>query len=183
MSSSRDGRREIGLKRAFLIGMAVCLALAAGCASGASQAPPTTAEPRTDGPDAMPRAASIPTLEFVVTTELPKSADTKPGSSLKEGSYKPAMTGKGITSVQWIVGEAEGLRRMMLSLEFDPDSRQQIESLIMTHTDQNLLVAIEGRVIGSMAVYEPVSETSLTLGSPDIAAARAQIDAATVPSE
>lgn len=171
------------MKQTLLVAALICAALIAGCSGvGTSQSTsPSTSEVATDSPDVAPRLASIPSLEFVIASELGKGGRPKPGATLVRGSYKPVMTGKQITSVQWVVGEAEGINSTMLSLQFDAKGQRDFKNLIESTADKDILFVLNGRVVGALALYESVSAGAITIGSPQIVAARAQIDSATVP--
>lgn len=164
----------------------MCAVLAAGCAGlGASKSTPAPSgtEPALPSADAAPRAASIPALEIVVASSLRKGVKAKRGTTLAAGSYKPALTGERITSVQWVVGEAEGLRRLMLSLQFDEKGTRDFANLIEANADKDLLLVLNRKVVGNLAIYESVSPGAVTLGSQQVLDSRSQIDSATVPSK
>lgn len=162
----------------------ICAALAAGCTVGGSQQTPAanTSEDAAASADAVPRMASIPALEFVVVSALPSGAKIKPGSTLPAKSYKPVLTGDHITSVQWVVGEAEGINRIMLSLQFDAKGTRDFAYMIASNADKDVLFVLNHKVVSTLAIYESVSPGAVTIGSPRVLAARSAIDSATVPS-
>ena len=180
------GRRRNGLRRLLLGMMAVLLVLTVGCTQGgggsSSDAPDATGA-ATASVDPAPRPASIPTMEFVPVAELPEGTKVKRGMTLKPGSYKSAVDGEHVISVQWVLGEDDGINRPMLSLEFDETGKRDFAGLINNVADKDVLFVLNGTVIGPLAIHQSVLPGAITLGSPEIPGARSDIDAATVPSQ
>lgn len=175
-------RRGNRLKRMFIIAVALCIALAAGCAkSGGDQSATADAVTGINAPDALPRVASIPGLEFVAASEFPDGDAIKPGDTLTAGSYKPGATGKDISAVQWVIGEDDGINRLMLGVQFNEAGAKALASLTKANLEKRMLIVLDGRVIGDTSLYEPIETGAITLTSPDVLAARAEVDAATTP--
>jgi len=172
------------LKRMLIVVAAVCIALTAGCAkSGGDQAEPASSDSAIETPveDALPRAASIPTLELVSASGVADGDSIKTGATLASGSYKPGVTGSDLVAIQWVIGEDDGLYRLMLNLQFGEEGTKRLAALTRSVDDQRVLVVLDGLVVGDMAVYKPIDTGAVTLSSPDVLAAKAQIDAAAAP--
>jgi hypothetical protein len=157
--------------------------LAAGCSQlglgGSSEATSDSAVVAANV-DAAPRLAAIPGLELVAVADLSKGASAKKGAVLEAGSYKPAVTGDHIASVQWVLGDDDGINRPMLSLQFDDTGKRDYARLINNVADKDVLVVLNGTVLGRLAIHTSVEPEALTIGSPEVLAARSEIDSATV---
>lgn len=172
------------MKRLTLVIAVLCVALATGCSGvgGGPSAGSYEAGAGSTSADPGPKAASIPTLELVTVASLPKGTSTKPGTALTAGSYKPALSGKQITSVQWVVGEEEGFNRLMLSLGLNQAGTEKFEALTRANASEPTLIVLGGRVISDLVAFEPVVEGAHTIYSSELTAARPEIDKATVPA-
>ena len=172
------------MKRLSLVALTVCVVLAVGCSGGGrSTSSSSTSGVPEDSVDAAPRAASIPALEFVAEAGLPKGASIKTGTTLATGSYKPALSGRDIDTVQWVMGEVDGINRMMLRLRFGASGTRDLAKLTERSVGKHLLVVLNGRVLDSMAVYSTVTSGTVTLDPADLSASRSEIDSATVPAQ
>ena len=171
------------MKRIILMLVAGCLMLSAGCSTVGEDATPAAAESEigVNVPDTLPKAASIPELEFVLASDVPGGEAIEPGAALAANSYKPAATGADLTSVQWVIGEDDGIRRLMLSLQFNEAGTKQVAKLTRDNLEKRVLIVLGGRVVGNMSAGEPLETGAVTLTSPDVLAARPEIDAAVVP--
>ena len=128
----------------------------------------------------LPGSLRFPGLELVAVADLPKGASAKRGAALKAGSYKPAVTGDHIASVQWVLGDDDGINRPMLSLQFDDTGKRDYQTLINNVADKDVLVVLNGTVLGRLAVHVSIAPEALTIGSPEVTEARSEIDSATV---
>ena len=173
------------MKRLVLIVAAGCVVLTAGCAKpgGGSPSSASSISSVAESADALPRLASIPGMEFVAESGVRGGGAIGRGSSIAAGSYTPAVTGRSITSVQWVVVENDGINQPALTLRFGKTGAKELAKLTGHGSGTHVLVVLDHRVLDSVAVGKHVTDGMWTLDAAGVLAARSQIDSATVPSK
>ena len=173
------------MNRLLLAAAIICAVLIGGCAKvgpNGSTVTGSASQAATDSADAMPRDASIPAMEFLAASQLPKGGTLKPGVEVAAGTYKPALTGRHVASTQWVVSETDGINRLVLDMHFDAPGTESLATLTRRLVGQHLLVILDGRVLDNSIVVTPIVHGEMVLDSDYVISVRSEIDSETVPA-
>jgi preprotein translocase subunit SecD len=121
-------------------------------------------------------------MEFLAASQLPEGGTLKPGASVPAGTYKPAVAGKDIASVQWAVSENDGINQEVLALHLSAAGTKHMATLTKSIVGHHLLVLLGGRVLSNELVTVPITHGQLAFDSAYVLSMRSEIDSATVPS-
>ena len=119
--------------------------------------------------------AQIPSMAFLPVDSIPASLSLRPGSRIG-GGYPPLVSGSDVVTVGW-AGSGSG--SATLTVDFAEDGMAALKDWSTSHPGGRLVVALDGKVVTVFSVSRPILDGSISVGGPDVASFRHEIEAAT----